>query len=85
MSDTMISVRISRGSLKKIIVGGFIFLSAAPTIIMLCMVGSDNSGGSVPGGVLFELVAWAVLSLAAAVGVRAWMPDVIGRKDQEDC
>ena len=76
-----INVRISRGSLKKILVGAFIFVSAALIVIMLCLVGSADSGGGVSFGALFELIAWAVLSLAAAVGVQAWMPD--GRKDQK--
>jgi hypothetical protein len=44
-------------------------------IVMMCFIGSDDSNGSVPGPVFFELMGWAVLSLAAAVALLAWMPD----------
>lgn len=78
MSDTTINVRIPSGALKKVkrtLVSLLITASAALMIIMMCFIGSDDSAGSVPGAVFFELMGWAVLSLAAAIALLAWIPD----------
>jgi hypothetical protein len=78
MSETTINVHIPRGALKKAkraLVSLLISTSTALMIVMMCFIGSDDSNGSVPGPVFFELMGWAVLSLAAAVALLAWMPD----------
>lgn len=78
MSDTTINVHIPSGALKKVkrtLVSLLITASAALMIVMMCFIGSDDSNGSVPGAVFFELMGWAVLSLVAAVALLAWMPD----------
>ena len=46
-------------------------------IIMMCLIGYDDGNGSTPGGsVFFELIAWAVLSLAVAIALLLWIPTV---------
>jgi hypothetical protein len=42
---------------------------------MMCLIGQDDSNGSVPGAVFFELIGWAVLSLAVAIALLLWIPD----------
>jgi hypothetical protein len=53
MSDTTINVHIPSGVLKKVkrtLVSLLITTSAALMIVMMCFIGSDDSNGSVPGG-----------------------------------
>ena len=78
MSETTINVHIPTGALRKAkrtLVSLLITASAALMIIMMCFIGNDDSNGSVPGAVFFELMGWAVLALVAAVALLAWIPD----------
>ena len=71
-------IHIRSGALKwtkRILVSLLLTASASLTIIMMCLIGRDDSNGSVPGAVFFELIGWAVLSLAVAIALLLWIPD----------
>ena len=71
-------IHIRSGALKwtkRVLVSLLITTSASLTIVMMCLIGHDDSNGSVPGAVFFELIGWAVLSLAVAIALQLWVPD----------
>lgn len=72
-------IHIRSGALKwtkRVLVSLLATTSATLMIIMMCLIGYDDGNGSTPGGsVFFELIAWAVLSLAVAIAVLLWIPD----------
>ncbi len=71
-------IHIRSGALKwtkRVLVSLLVTTSASLTIVMMCLIGHDDSNGSVPGAVFFELIGWAVLSLAVAIALQLWVPD----------
>jgi hypothetical protein len=77
-TPTVNVIHIRSGALKwtkRVLVSLLITTSASLTIVMMCLIGHDDSNGSVPGAVFFELIGWAVLSLAVAIALQLWVPD----------
>ena len=72
-------IHIRRGALRwtrRVPVSLLVTASATLMIIMMCLIGYDDGSGSIPGGsVFFELIGWAVLSLAVAIALQLWIPD----------
>jgi hypothetical protein len=77
-TETVNVIHIRSGALKwtkRVLVSLLVTTSASLTIVMMCLIGHDDSGGAVPGPVFFELIGWAVLSLAVAIALQLWIPD----------
>ena len=78
-TETVNVIHIRNGALKwtkRVLVSLLVTASASLMIIMMCLIGYDDGNGSIPGGaVFFELIGWAVLSLALAIALQLWVPD----------